>query len=838
MNITYPLFPITILVLLFYALSFAFSRIGLISKLNHRKFWNVLLLLTFLATALLGLFMVVKINYKLQFPFYEKLVAWHVEFGIGMAIIAIFHFTWHLRYYIRLFSPGNSSEEKRGKRLKAAENVEKTTASDSFPLPSFLKLSAFLLGSTSIIAQIILLREFLSVFSGNELVIGLVMANWMILTGLGAWLGKFPLRFRSSFLVVATGLLLLSVLPFATAFLINFLKNIVFPVGALIGVFQIFSSSFILLTPFCLISGFLFTFIAKSFSEVRRQNEVGAVYGFESVGSVAGGLLSGLFFVSVLSSFESLLVLCLLNGVILFLIGIQNKKKTAVWLPLAVASVAFVLLFFHPEKHIRSFLYPNQEIEVSKDSPHGNIVVTRREKMWSVYLNNNLLFDSENFMLNEEAVHFAMLQHPNPENILLVSGGLSGQIAELKKYKPERIDYLEDNRWLLALMKDSLPKMTDERISVHTTDPLRFIRQTQQKYDVAILNLPGPATMQANRFYTLEFYQLLKQKLSANGVLSFGISSPPNYLNQEAVDLNSTLFVTLKKVFRNVIILPGEQNHFLASDGPLTTNIAERVQAKGIETRYVNSYYIDDALLKSRSATILAALNTSEQPNQNLKPLSYFQQLAYWMSQFKGNYWLFGMVTGALFFFFFLSGNTASQTMFVTGFSASGMEILLLFGLQVFFGNIYLLTSFVFAGFMLGLGLGSFYGKQFQEKNLLAVTQTAIAVFATVAGFSLFSGGMAKLPETIIYALFLLATVLIGGLTGFQFAQSSQAQSGDFAETSGKTYSFDLIGSAFGALAVSIFLVPKLGIVGSVWLIAGINLIFAAWLFLKTKVRI
>jgi len=826
MNTVYPFWTITIFVVLLYAMSFAFSRIGLISKLNHRKFWNMLLLLTFLATALLGLFMVLKINYKLQFPFYEKLVAWHVEFGIGMAIIAIFHFLWHLRYYIQLFHP--EKQVKKQLRPEPENDLDEKR----------LKLSAFLLGSTSIIAQVILLREFLSVFSGNELVIGLVMANWMILTGLGAWLGKFSLRVRSSFSVVFTGLLLLSVFPFATAFLINFLKNIVFPVGALIGVFQIFFSSLILLTPFCLISGFLFTFIAKSFSEIRRQNEAGTVYGFESVGSVVGGLLSGLLFVSVLSSFESLLVLCILNGVILFLISIQSKKKAVVWLPLAVAGAAFVLLFFHPEKRIRSFLYPNQQIEVSKDSPHGNIVITRREKMWSVYQNNNLLFDSENFMLNEEAVHFAMLQHSNPTKVLLVSGGLSGQIAELKKYKTEQIDYVEDNRWLLALMKDSLAKITDESISVQATDPLRFIRQSQQKYDVAILNLQNPSTMQANRFFSLEFYQLLKQKLSADGLLSFGISSPPNYLNQEAVDLNSTLFVTLKKVFQHVLILPGEQNHFLASDAPLASNIAERVRAKGIETRYVNSYYIDDALLRSRSETILSALNAGVQPNQNLKPVSYFQQLAYWLSLFKTSYWLVGLGAAALLLFFFLSGNTASRTMFVTGFSASGMEVLLLFGLQVFFGNIYLLTSFVFAGFMLGLGPGSFFGKQFQEKNLLALTQTAIAVFAAVAGLSLFSGGMAKLPEVIVYALFLLATVLISGLTGFQFAQSSQIQRGNFAETSGKTYSFDLIGSAFGALAVSIFLVPKLGIVGSVWTLAGVNLIFAGWLFLKTKVRI
>lgn len=821
MNTAYPLWPISILVILFYSLSYAFSRIGLVSKANHRKFWNVLLLIAFLTTGLIGLLMAVKINYKLEMPFYEKLVGYHVSFGIGMAIIGFFHFWWNLRYYLNLFK--TEKQTVRASEFKTENDLDEQQ----------LKLSAFLLGSTSIIAQVILLREFLSVFSGNELVIGLVLANWMVLTGLGAYLGKFPLRIKRAFLVILSGLLLLSVLPFITAFLINFLKNRVFSVGAMIGVFQIFFSSFLLLIPFCLVSGFLFTYIAKSFSEIRNQNETGTIYGFESMGSVVGGLLSGLFFISVLSSIESLLMLSILNGAVLLLTNLQEPRKRFIWGPLMVAVTAFVLLFFNPEKLIRSLVYPNQEVVVSKDSPHGNIVITRREKMWSVYNNNVLLFDSENFMLNEEAVHFAMLQHPDPEKILLVSGGLSGQIAELKKYKPALIDYVEDNRWLLALMKDTLAKMTTKNIQVFANDPLRFIRKTTQNYDVVILNLPGPSTMQANRFYTLEFYQLLKQKLSSGAVVSFGIPSPPNYLNQEAVDLNSTLYVTLKKVFQNVIILPGEQNYFLASDAPLTCRIAELVQAKGIENRYVNSDYIDDVLLKNRSEILLAALNAHSEVNQNLKPVSYDQQLAYWLSQFKGRYWLFASVAGALFLWVFLSGNVASKTMFLTGLSASGLEILLLFGLQVFFGNIYLLTSFVFAGFMLGLSAGSFFGRTFTEKNYLSVTQLLIGAFAAVTSVSIFSPVMAKLPEGIVYSLFLVATVLLGGLTGFQFAQASQIRSGNYAGISGKTYSYDLIGSALGALAVSIFTIPGIGIFESVLIIASVNMVFGIGLILK-----
>ena len=60
---------------------------------------------------------------------------------------------------------------------------------------------------------------------------------------------------------------------------------------------------------------------------IRKQNETGPVYGFESVGSIIGGLLSGLLFIFVFSSIESLLVLMILNGLILLLVSRRNLMK-------------------------------------------------------------------------------------------------------------------------------------------------------------------------------------------------------------------------------------------------------------------------------------------------------------------------------------------------------------------------------------------------------------------------------------------------------------------------------------------------------------------------------
>jgi hypothetical protein len=297
----------------------------------------------------------------------------------------------------------------------------------------------------------------------------------------------------------------------------------------------------------------------------------------------------------------------------------------------------------------------------------------------------------------------------------------------------------------------------------------------------------------------------------------------------------------LKKVFQNVIILPGEKNYFLASDGTLTYAIAKEVQDKKIENRYVNQFYIDDSLLKMRGETILSAIIADSEINQNLKPVLYRQQLAYWLSYFTGKYWIMAVIALALTLFIFFRGSSSSQAMLITGFSASGLEILLLLGLQVFFGNIYLLTSFIITGFMLGLAIGTFYGISFKSapgKEYISITQIVIAIFSAVAGLFLFSSKMAEFAPTIVYALYLISVVLIGGLTGFQFTQVSMQRNGSYAEISGSTYSYDLIGSALGALSVALFLVPNLGIFASALSICLVNLIFGIWLILNKISRI
>lgn len=95
----YFLGPISIILIIIYLASFALSKLKKISLQAHRKVWNIMLLATFLVSALLGLILTFRISYGVNISLPFNMLFWHVEAGIAMTLISIFHILWHLPYY-------------------------------------------------------------------------------------------------------------------------------------------------------------------------------------------------------------------------------------------------------------------------------------------------------------------------------------------------------------------------------------------------------------------------------------------------------------------------------------------------------------------------------------------------------------------------------------------------------------------------------------------------------------------------------------------------------------------------------------------------------------------
>jgi hypothetical protein len=90
---------ITIVIFTAYFLSFYLAKTKKITQIQHRRFWNFILLISFLVSGILGLILAFFIDQKISFSWYLPFLWFHVEFGIIMSLISIFHIIWHLPYY-------------------------------------------------------------------------------------------------------------------------------------------------------------------------------------------------------------------------------------------------------------------------------------------------------------------------------------------------------------------------------------------------------------------------------------------------------------------------------------------------------------------------------------------------------------------------------------------------------------------------------------------------------------------------------------------------------------------------------------------------------------------
>ncbi|MBN2349051.1 MAG: fused MFS/spermidine synthase [Bacteroidales bacterium] len=835
MKSTYLLLPIGILALVFYFFTLLLSRFSVLKLSTHRKIWNVLLLLTFLSTAILGLILAIQVNYKLQIPFIGEILKYHVNFGIGMTIVAIFHFLWHWNYYKKLLSAKNKTSTDTAKIITTESEIliQSRWGISLFPV--------FVLGFSAIITQIVILRELISVFNGNELITGIILALWMLLTGFGAYSGRLSNQINHKTGLVVFLLVLTGILPLINLFLIHYLKNIIFIVGTSQGLIQIFFSVLVILAPICFISGFFFTLLTGFANQSKKKFSVAGLYAIESIGSMAGGLLFSLILIRLLSTFQILSVLVLINSIIalllLFYFNVKNRVTKFI-LVLAALLVGVLVYFIKPDHFSRHFLFPNQELVYFKETPLGNLSITSTADQFNFYENNVLLFTTENTIKNEETVHYVMVQHKCPREILLLSGGIAGTTNEILKYNVNRIDYVELNPWLLQIADEYTENLKNKRIHPIVQDARLFVKLTSNRYDIIIIDLPPPENAQLNRYYTLDFFKELKTCMHTGAIGSLSLPAFNNYQSDESIDEHSIIFKTLNQVFKHVLIVPGEKTYYLFSDAHLTINIPQRIAELGVTNQYVNQYYIDELLLKQKSLEFLNNLKPDVPINTDFKPVAYFKNVKIWLSQFHSSSLLvlviFVLVT--IVFIVISKLNVVNLNMFSAGFTGSAIEVILLLSIQVLYGYIYQMIGFIIALFMVGLAIGAAYGnKLFKNPGLMKFRIILLLFISYILILAALLPLLKKINLDVIsvHIIFSILTLVISILVGIVFYYSSQFQNNSPVIAASRVYSIDLIGAALGALLVSIIFIPIVGIISTILLLGGLNLITLMLTFVK-----
>lgn len=151
-----------------------------------------------------------------------------------------------------------------------------------------------------------------------------------------------------------------------------------------------------------------------------------------------------------------------------------------------------------------------------------NIVET--EEWGNMLLLDDMVMTSERdeFVYHEMVAHVPLFTHPNPEYVLVVGGGDGGVIREVLKHPSIKKATLVDiDGEVIEYSKKFLPsiagQLEDERVDVQVGDGFMHIAQSENQYDVIMVDSTEPVGPAVNLF-TKGFYTGISKALKEDGL--------------------------------------------------------------------------------------------------------------------------------------------------------------------------------------------------------------------------------------------------------------------------------------------------------------------------------
>ena len=733
-----------------------------------------------------------------------------------------------------------------------------------------LAFSFATLGITSLIGQVMLIRELMTVFYGNEFFIGWILFAWFFWVGLGSLAtGRWAFgTTRPAQWLIGCHIAITVLLP-ASIFLARCSRLAVDAVpGVIPDLLPSLTFSLFALAPLCLLLGAQFVIAARAWESLKDRPTLDRILGegyvHETLGFVIGGIMFGYFFVTT-NEFVVIAFLAWLNVFAgSFICALPRNRTLAARLTLVVVSTltAIVFLLARPiNERTARFRFPGQNLLESRNSIYGNLAVTRNAEQHNFFENGLFLAADRGEMANEYTVHFPMLFHRAPKNVLLIGNGFNGALVEILKHNPDRVDYVEIDPELIRLARFYLPAdlervFSDPRVRVTVADGRFFLKRraaTEPLYDVIIVNLPNPSTALINRYFTKEFFAEALSQLKPDGLLSTKLAFSPDYVSRELEDLGASVFRSLQSVFPHVTILPEYEILFIASRHRPAL-LKERLVQRGVETRFVTDPYISYRLGTDRIPQVFRAFqeNATAQVNRDGKPIACFYSLVYWISSFHPHLariaagtsrvsagWMAvaAVLIGALIYG--VRRRSAARlpalAMGTGAFSLMVCEVVIILAFQVFYGYLYYRLSLIIAGLMLGMAIGTWAATHVlgrDHRHSLALLHGGIAAYCLAFIFiAQFLAATSVKYSTAIELIFLLLAAAVGALVGFEFPIANKLylehHVGD-PRKAGVIYGIDLAGSCAGALVAGVWMLPVLGITGTMVTLAVLNTMVAA----------
>lgn len=296
----------------------------------------------------------------------------------------------------------------------------------------------------------------------------------------------------------------------------------------------------------------------------------GLVFAIGTVGSIFGALLSGFFLLPYFSlsfiflAFGAVLLILAFLG---FIISDFSIKKIAVYSVLFFALVG-VGIFVPYYKNLGAA--PDAEVVYQTNGFYGSIKIVDEGDERCLVVDS---FCQSCIVKNSGETAVSYIQEmgriiqsrPKNSNILML--GLGG--GSLAKYfsETQNVDIVEIDPKIVDLSKKYFGFVQKANENIIFDDARHFLRTNNKKYDLIAMDVFASANIPIH-LVTKEYFELLKDRLSSNGLLLVNIAGQLNPPNEYTLSFIKTIKLVFPSVavtapddgFTNIVVRAGGVN--------------------------------------------------------------------------------------------------------------------------------------------------------------------------------------------------------------------------------------------------------------------------------------
>jgi spermidine synthase len=404
--------------------------------------------------------------------------------------------------------------------------------------PSPRPIEVALLASVFVVAACGLVYELAAgalasyVLGDSVLQFSTVIGTYLFAMGVGSWLSRFferqlPAHFlRIELLVALAGGFLPALLFIANAYqpagFRPLLYGMVLAVGVLVGV-EI---------P-------LVMRILKR--NVALKELVSQVLTFDYLGALAVSIAFPLVLVPQLGLVRTGLLFGVMNAAVavwalwLFRHELRLFTHHAIACALVLAALLAGFASAHRITTLAEDKFYQDRVVFAASSPYQRIVVTHGRAGHRLFLNGNLQFaERDEYRYHEALVHPVMSGHGAARKVAILGGGDGMVVREVLRHpqvESVTLVELDPNMTRLFSTHEQLSRLnggalSSAKLRIVNADAFQWLQDTNETFDVMIVDFPDPTNFSIGKLYTNSFYALLDQRLAASGYAVIQTTSP------------------------------------------------------------------------------------------------------------------------------------------------------------------------------------------------------------------------------------------------------------------------------------------------------------------------